>query len=100
MPQRDKNILVPLGINWEFMVVSRTAVLTVVGTGGYKRRVSIHTPWRYGSDSRMLAWSTLGSDPLVGEGRLERISSLSRVCASGWEAKRYVPHVRADEVVS
>ena len=36
----------------------------------------------------------------VGEGRLALISSLSRVWISGWVARRYDPHVSAEEVVS
>ena len=46
----------------------------------------------------MMSMSEFGVS--VGEGRLALISSLSRVWISGWVARRYDPHVSAEDVVS
>ena len=48
----------------------------------------------------MVATSRDGSDRADGEGRLARISSLRRVWISGWVARRCVPHVNDEDVVS
>jgi hypothetical protein len=90
-------IPVPFGTNWSKIVVSRVASRIVIGTVGYRRIVSLQTPFRSGSDSKIVAKST--SDP-GGDGTLDRTSSRNLVWISGWIAKRYVTQVNADEVVS
>ena len=60
----------------------------------------MQTAVRYGSDSRTVAMSMFEFEVVDGEGRLLRISSRRRVWISGCLARRYDPHVNAEEVVS
>lgn len=66
----------PRGMGWPAIVVSLFAIRVVIGTVGYKRTVSLQTPLRRGSRSRMPAISKLGSVKASG-GSAARISSRS-----------------------
>src|ERR1700710_2228596 len=91
---------VPVGTGREPMDVGLVATRSDTGTVGYRRRVSRHTPLRSGLDSRGPARSKVASDAASRVGILERISSRRRVWISGWEARRYITHVKAEDVVS